>query len=207
MKKCSSCLVEKSVCAFKKRKDSKDGFRGQCTICFSEKEKARRVFNRDKKKEYDLVYRSDNSIKLKRQQKIYYAEHVDEIKIQKKEYRKRNKARKSKIDMLYRSLNRESIAESKRVYANKNKHIINSISARRRARKNNATPVWSEVHMINEVYKKAQELSILLDVKMVVDHVIPLHNKNVCGLHVWANLQILESTINLKKSNIFNGGR
>ena len=56
------------------------------------------------------------------------------------------------------------------------------------------------------LYEKAKWLEGLTGLKYDVDHIIPLQNKNVCGLHVWENLQILEKGINCMKSNKFNGG-
>lgn len=69
-------------------------------------------------------------------------------------------------------------------------------SALRRARKLKATPSWSQIDLIREFYVNCPE-------GFHVDHVIPLQNPDVCGLHVLANLQYLTAEDNLKKGNKF----
>lgn len=87
-----------------------------------------------------------------------------------------------------------------------NRDKMNSNYAKRRARKLRATPKWltAEQHAeMSEFYKIAQELAWLnQDGKpLEVDHIVPLCGKNVCGLHVPWNLQLLSKIENRSKGN------
>ena len=66
-----------------------------------------------------------------------------------------------------------------------------------------ATPFWANKNYIKLFYKLAKEESKRIGEKVVVDHIIPITNKNVCGLHNEFNLQLLTATDNTKKSNKF----
>ena len=77
---------------------------------------------------------------------------------------------------------------------------------KRRAGKLEATPPWlTEDHLksIYSVYELAKECEVLTGDKYHVDHIVPLQGKNVCGLHVPWNLQVLPADINIKKGNRF----
>jgi len=57
--------------------------------------------------------------------------------------------------------------------------------------------------MIEVFYWVAIELSKVMSQKYHVDHIIPLQGKNVSGLHVQNNLQVMLAIDNCKKSNHF----
>lgn len=77
-------------------------------------------------------------------------------------------------------------------------------TALKKARRLQATPKWADNKKITMIYAFAKYMDEINPfVKHHVDHIIPLQNKNVCGLHVETNLQILDAQANLKKSNTF----
>lgn len=68
-------------------------------------------------------------------------------------------------------------------------------AAKHRAKRLNAIPAWADLTAIERLYVEAAIAG------MHVDHIYPLRGKNVCGLHVVNNLQILSQLENLKKGN------
>lgn len=72
---------------------------------------------------------------------------------------------------------------------------------RRRAIKINATPEWSDKKICESIYFQARIISKKTGVRHCVDHYYPLQGKHVSGLHVPANLKIIPSKENHKKSN------
>jgi hypothetical protein len=63
-----------------------------------------------------------------------------------------------------------------------------------------ATPKWANDKAIIQMYEQA------VSTGMTVDHIIPLTNTHVCGLHTEANLQLLTKQENSRKRNSFVGG-
>ncbi len=44
-------------------------------------------------------------------------------------------------------------------------------------------------------------------IQFVVDHVIPLQGRMVCGLHVEGNLRVVPASVNARKHNFYDTGQ
>lgn len=100
----------------------------------------------------------------------------------------------------WRQENPEKRKEIVSKYDRANQYKRTALENKRRARKLDATPKWLSEEQIKEI-EKVYYTSSLSTEPTHVDHIVPLQGKNVCGLHVPWNLQILPATENLKKHN------
>lgn len=111
--------------------------------------------------------------------------------------------------------NRDEFNEYHRSYSGKNIHFLKKylldgeeayFEKRTRQRKaiKRATPTWADIEAIRRVYAECVYLNETMHYPLEVDHIIPLLNRNVCGLHVPENLQIVSRTLNEQKGNKFN---
>lgn len=97
--------------------------------------------------------------------------------------------------------NRDARREQKKAYYCENKHIFMESSAARKARVRRATPPWCDRSAIAAVYKVRVQKTKQTGVEHHVDHIVPLLGRNVCGLHVPWNLQVITAEENLAKNN------
>ena len=132
----------------------------------------------------------------KKYQKEFYLKNKENIKERDRLYRLNNKDKIKEISRLYRLNNKDKIKKTKRLSSLKNPSLIKYHCAKRRAMKSRATPKFANLEKIKEIYKNCPK-------GYHVDHIVPLNNKNVCGLHVEWNLQYLTPSANISKSNKF----
>lgn len=199
-KVCKDCKEEKELSYFTKTTvKGKEYYRAVCAKCLREKktpEQKRKALEATKE------YKERNRDKVNTQRRKRYAKNPKKFLEESSNWRKRNKEKIQNLSRRYYKENKDKIQDYRKRYEKKAKHIIAAGKARYRAAKRNAVPGWlTEDHHkeIASIYKRREEVSTETGITHHVDHIVPLQGKNVCGLHVPWNLQVIPASENLKK--------
>lgn len=180
----------------------------------SEKVKKTKKKYREKNKDKARQYYLDNKEYLDKQNREYRKKNKERMtnweREYKKEYRKKNKDKMKKYRDEYRFKNKDKLTHQKKEYDKKyiqtprGKVISRAKNAKRRAMQKQRTPIWvdsNHLEKIKEYYRIAQIMMLLFPKELYeVDHIVPLQGKEVSGLHVWWNLQVITKSENCKKS-------
>jgi len=171
---CGKCNQTKALTEFKKSKSCSLGRSFTCLDCT---------------KAYNITYRNKNRERLLQADRKRYAKNAEEMKAKAAEHKDRNKE-------YYLTYNR------KYYRLNKQKFLLSNVKRRRGIEK--ATPDWlsqAQKDQIENKYWLAKDLTAVSGEVYHVDHIVPIQGKNVCGLHVPWNLQVLPADLNLQKGN------
>ena len=101
----------------------------------------------------------------------------------------------------YKGSLRDAVSASGKSYKRSSPESELARYAKRRAAKRKANVAWANKEAIEAIYAKAQRFSAETGESFHVDHIVPLTNDRVCGLHWEGNLQILHGFDNLSKGN------
>ena len=171
---CKKCLVEKPWSEYYSAKGTKTGYHSSCKECYKRA-------NAEQKARMSHLRPS--------QSRDYYEKNKEKVLARNKKYAER------KPDVL---------RKAKDNWKRKNPSAVVALTAKRRSSKLKATPLWlseSQLKEIKDYYWLAKDLEAITGETYHVDHIIPLQGKDVCGLHVPWNLQVLPSDLNISKGN------
>jgi len=200
-KQCSRCGEPKPLAQFAIHVHGRHGRRPNCKPCGAALTREWAAKNPDKKKTKDGAYYAANRDRLKQRQKESRAANPGHMIAYHKSHVERDRARTVERNHTWRIEHADQLKATKLRYQQANPGWINSLSAARRARKLQATPLWADRSKMKLFYGEAARLTEETGIPHHVDHIIPLKNKYVCGLHCEANLQVIPGPENLAKSN------
>jgi hypothetical protein len=172
-KVCTKCSEAKPLEEFRRDKKTQSGRTQRCKPCLKHYEKQWYAINREAKLKENAAWRSANAHRMA-------------------EYTRRHAA-----------LYPEKVYARVRRWQVRHRERINAWASERRALEKQACPAWADRDAIQQFYSLAIQLSTSTGVPHEVDHIVPLVNRHVCGLHVAANLRVIPATENRRKSNKF----
>lgn len=186
-KRCKGCGLDLPLARFNKHSTTKDGLRSKCIEC-------RRLDH--------IKYREENPEKIRQLQKVCDARKIPTPEaIEKKRIRSR----------LYDKTEKGRLAKAKRyarwIKNGNSKAKRSATRALRRATKLKATPSWlskEDKQEILDLFIICKMFQIYTGQEYHVDHIVPLQNEFVCGLHILRNLRVITATENLSKNNKFD---
>lgn len=187
-KHCSRCRETKPAVAFSKDKSTTDGRQSWCKQCRADYMAEKRTDPATRRR-YNKRCATAARRKYMREYLKKYQEEFYKNPINKERHRERSRQ--------WMEQNRDRHRELCRRWSANNPDRTSASAAKRRAAKAQAVPKWCDLAAVDCIYasRGADEH---------VDHIVPLINEIVCGLHCHHNLTIIPASQNQAKGNRFD---
>jgi hypothetical protein len=188
MKKCCKCKETKEKTEFYKNKAQKDGLSTVCKDCDKAASLKWAKENPEKINARNAAWAKNNPEKGRERTKRWRANNAEKVKAREREIRAQSP------DYLRRI----------KKWQAENRPVVIFHVAKRRASKRMACASWLsaiDAAQIQECYDLAHAKTVQTGIKHNVDHIVPLQGKNVSGLHVPWNLQVIPAKQNFSKGN------
>ena len=140
----------------------------------------------------------------KRLRKEWYERNKELTKQRAREWAAANPEKRHAIHRKNREKDKESHNARNREWNKQNKPKKAALESKRRAALLQRTPKWlseDDLWMLEQAYELAALRTSMLGFPWHVDHVIPLQGRQVSGLHVPTNIQVIPATENVRKHN------
>lgn len=206
-KVCTKCGVAKQASKEFFSLDSRHptGLGPQCRACVNAARKARYKANPKKEKAASVVWNKANPEKVKANSSAWRRANPEKVKTSiaaclKKngeKYRETNRA----TSLAWQKANRAEANANSRAWKKANPAKRAALTRKRKAAKLQAVPKWADDAKTLAVYTRAAKKTRDTGIPHVVDHLVPLQNSRVCGLHWHVNLRVITAKANSAKGN------
>lgn len=192
---------------------------GACKTCAKERARKWREDHLNESNERVRKWKEENPDRFRENQRIRRLNNTEKDTENRRKWRANNKERKNETARKWYAANREKLLAQKRKWdeenkdkrvksriewENKNKGRIQGIKKKYKLTRANRVPKWLTPEHMSEIesfYLKSKIMTEQTGVEHHVDHIVPLKGKNVSGLHVPWNLQVLTAAENMQKHN------
>ena len=159
--------------------------------------------NKERIKARSAKYNEDNKDAVRERERQRYQSNREHYSARARKYNEDNKDAIKEYNAEYSRLWRENNREYGKIWRENNPQYGIEASRLRNTRLERAIPGWYEDELVKRLYLKRKELNQRYGANLHVDHIIPIQSDTVCGLHCWANLQLLDKSLNQSKSNSY----